>query len=635
MSPLPKKPDILPVMIGTAGHVDHGKTSLVKLLTGCDTDRLKEEKERGLSINLGFAPCMLPGNRMVGIIDVPGHLDFIRNMVAGAASMDILMLIIAADDSIMPQTREHLQIIRLLRTPQLMIVVTKIDLVDPEMLELVLEEIKEFTKETGYPTASVLPVSNITLDGISQVRKELDQLVSEATEKHDKRAFRMNIERIFSVKGYGTVATGIPTCGEIGNGDKVLLLPCDKSTRVRAIQNYKHDTDHTGSNICAAINLVDISTDELHRGMTLASPLGHYRSSKFILAEVQNDGSKYTIRQNMGLRFHYGTANVSARVSFLSGKSLAPGEKDFVKIRLAEPVTVVSGDRFILRRLSPSVTLGGGTVLNNTPQKIKENDPCLPEAIKALKNGDYFLAELLSAPDFLYRYTDLVKLTHLAKNEDAEIKAKLENNTLIDLSEGAFLVAEKLALASHSIKKHLSRHHHTTPYSWGIDAAEFANLYDIKSGNFAKFATAIPNFDKEINYSHNRLALASFEPAINRNEMQKMEKLMQIITQAGINAPAIGDIATTLDSNKKEINKLIRILSEEGKVLTIGKKLLETAVFNESKRELKNHFRNHDLIQINEFRDMTGASRNFAVALLEKFDATGITCRTKDGRELL
>lgn len=635
MSPISKKPDILPVMIGTAGHVDHGKTSLVKLLTGCDTDRLKEEKERGLSINLGFAPCMLPGNRMVGIIDVPGHLDFIRNMVAGAASMDILMLVVAADDSIMPQTREHLEIIRLLRAPQLMVVVTKIDLVDPEMLELVLEEIKDFTRETGFSDAPVLPVSNVTLDGISQVRKELNRLVTEATKKYDPRAFRMNIERIFSVKGYGTVATGIPCSGKTSIGDSVTILPTGKSCRVRAIQNYKHETDHTGPNVCAAINLADISADELHRGMTVTLAGSGYSASKFIIAQVQNVEAKYHIRQNMELRFHFGTANVAAKVSFLSGKSLNPGGLDFAKIRLAEPVTVVTGDRFILRRLSPSVTLGGGTVLSNIPQKLKGSLPFMEKAINALDCGDYFEAELLSSPDFLFRPEQLINMIHLGTEGQKEIQDKLDKEILIDLEDGAFLLKAKLDIAALTLKKQLSRYHQNNPASLGIDAAEFANIYRIRSGNFAKFAKTISSFDKQITYTHQRLSLASFEPSVSRDEMQKLERLKQLLTQAGINAPAVGDLVTVLDSNKKEVNKLIRMLAEEGKVVTIGKNIILKSVFDDCKEKIIEFGKNNEYIEINDFRNMTGAGRNLAVAILEKFDATGVTRRTDTGRKLL
>lgn len=634
MSPIAKKPEILPVMVGTAGHVDHGKTSLVKLLTGCDTDRLKEEKERGLSINLGFAPCMLPGNRMVGIIDVPGHLDFIRNMVAGASSMDILMLIVAADDSVMPQTREHLDIIRLLRAPQMMVVITKIDLVDKDMLELVKEEVVTFTKETGYSDAPVLQISNVTLEGISQVRNTLEQMVTEAAKKYDSRAFRMDIERVFSVKGYGTVATGIPVSGKIKVGDKAIVYPTGKTCRVRTIHNYKHETDHTVPNMCTAINLADISMKELHRGMTLASPKGHYKASKFIVAQIQNVNSKYQIRQNSELRFHHGTGSVSARLSFFSGKSLSPGASDFAKIRLKEPVTVAIGDRFILRRMSPSVTLGGGTILSNISHKIKNRDKDISKAFQELQKGDYFTAELYAYPHFLIQFEDIPKLTHLTNGHEDIINDKVNSGKLVDLTDGAYLISSKLDQAANELKKQLTRYHKKNPLSIGLDAAEFAKIYNIRNGNFAKFANTITDFDKEIKYAHKRIALASFKTSISREDMIRMEKLVKILTEGGINAPAVGFLTNELEISKKDLNKLIRLLTEQGEVINIGKNIILKSIFENCQDKTFQFFKSNKVMQINDFRKLTGASRNLAVAILEKFDSLGITKRTEEGREI-
>jgi selenocysteine-specific elongation factor len=515
-----------------------------------------------------------------------------------------------------------------------MVVVTKIDLVDSEMLEIVMEEIKDFSNKTGYADVPVVPISNVTREGLPQVRKVLDKLVSQMSKKHDERAFRMNVERIFSVKGYGTVVTGIPLSGEIAVGDKVQLLPAAKSGRVRAIQNYKYETERTGANICAAINLADISPDEIHRGMTLTSPSGHYRSSKFILAEIRNDSEKYSIRQNMELRFHCGTANISAKVSFLSGKSLAPGKSDFAKIRLTDEVAVASGDRFILRRVSPSVTLGGGTILNNIPQKIKKSGHCFLEALVALENGDYFLAELLSGPYALCRYSELLDLTNM-NDGSSEIEDKLAEETLIDLADGAYLIKPKLDIAAEALKKHLSRYHSVNPISLGIDAAEFANLYKIKPGNFAEFASVLAKFDKDIIYSNQRLSLTSFKPSISKEEILRLNLIVQMLTKAGVNAPAIGDIATQLDSNKKETNKLIRLLAEQGEVVSIGKNIILKKIFDDCREHVLDFFKTNEFLQIKDFREITGASRNFSVAILEKFDAVGITKRTEDGRKLM
>jgi len=637
MSPKIKPPEILSVMVGTAGHVDHGKTALVKLLTGCDTDRLKEEKERGLSIDLGIAPCLLPGNRMVGIIDVPGHLDFIRNMVAGAASMDILMLIVAADDGIMPQTREHLQIIQLLRAPQLMVVVTKTDLVDEEMLELVIDEVQEFADSAGYPDASIIPASNITGEGVPEVRKVLDSLVEKVQHQTDPRAFRMYIERVFSVKGYGTVATGIPMSGQIKNGGRVVLLPGETTSRIRAIQNYKHESDHTGPNLCAAINLVDISPEDLHRGMTLVAPEGHYRATRFVAAEVHNDGSQYVIPQNAQIRFHAGTANVSGRISFLTGESLKPGQKGLAKIRLTEPVAMAAGDKFILRWLSPSVTLGGGTVLSNLPQRIKGSSDNARERFKlaaaAAESGDDFLTELLAGPRVILSREELRHLTRLRSGQDEKLQDKLSGKELIDLGDGAFLVAGRLPELAEKSKKRLKRYHQFKPNSWGLDRVEFSNLFKLRPGNFAKFVEILSE-NQDFRVQHKRLSLASFQPAISKTQMDHKDKLFKYLETARTNPPARGNILKDLGINEADLKLASKILAEEGLITPIGSHFMLSSAFDGCREKLLELFEKQKAIEINDFREVTGASRNNAVALLEKFDALGITRRTDAGRVL-
>ena len=638
-----KQNKILPIMIGTAGHVDHGKTSLVKLLTGCDTDRLKEEKERGLTIDLGFAPCKLPGSRVVGIIDVPGHLDFIRNMVAGAASMDILMLIIAADDSIMPQTKEHLQIIEQLRTPQIMVVITKIDLIDKELLDLVMEDVEEFIANTPYKNVPICPMSNITLDGISNVRKELDKLVSKVERSNDARLFRMNIERTFSVKGHGTIATGIPISGSLSIGDKVTLQPSGITSRVRAIQNYKSQVEDSEANICAAINLPDISIDQIERGMTLISEFSNYTASKFIVAEVQNKKSTYKIPNNISVRFHFGTGSSMAKITFLSGENLEVGNKSFAKIRLSTPITITTGDKFIIRQLSPSITLGGGVVLTTSSKKINKDYSNYSKAIKSITAGDFFEAELLSTTKAIYTYNELIKLTNMS-NSDAELHLKKAiNNTtksdntafmgLTDLGDHAYLANNQLPLALSNLTKLLTRYHDVKPTSWGIDSAYFAKEYNISKKNFAIFAKVISSNSSDITFSYKRLSLTSFKPTITRDEILKINKMIEIVTTQGIIAPAIGDLITELKSNKKEMNKLIKILTEEDKIVTVGKNIIDKQTFESIKIKLENFFENKTILEINDFRGLTNASRNFSVALLEKFDNLGITKRTENGRE--
>ncbi len=639
MSPRVKAPEILPVMVGTAGHVDHGKTSLVRLLTGCDTDRLPEEKARGMSIDLGFAPCLLPGNRMVGIIDVPGHLDFIRNMVAGASSMDILLLVIAADDGIMPQTEEHLRIIRLLRAPRLLVALTKTDLVDATTLALAREEVAEFAACAGYADAPVLPVSNLTGEGVPAVREALDGLVQGLERTPDPRAFRMCIERVFAVPGHGTVATGIPASGRIAVGDEVILLPGGSTSRVRGIQNYHHLTETTGPNVCAAINLANLAAEDVRRGMTLASPLGDYRATRFALARVTNEDRHRPLRHNAELRLHAGTASATARVSFLDARDLPPGGANFAKIRLAEPLVLAAGDRFILRQPSPSATLGGGVILGAVPQRAGRHDEALASrltaAAAAIAEGDFSRAELMARPSPVLLRKDVPGVCRRTGAEaEAEIRRLVTNGVLGELSDGgACIVVPRLDELATQVCRRLRRHHREQPRHWGPEPSEAAAWFGIKAGEFAKFAEWTTRLGSGIRLRHGRLCLADFSPQLPDAQEIRRGQLAGMVTTADIVGPAIGDVATAMSLDKKDLQPLIRILVEEQKIVTVGNHLLDAEVFRRCEVRVREFFaEGHAVLGIGEFRERTGAARNFAVALLEKFDALGLTRRTPDGR---
>ncbi|MBI4763213.1 MAG: selenocysteine-specific translation elongation factor, partial [Deltaproteobacteria bacterium] len=322
-------PEIWPVMVGTAGHVDHGKTELVRLLTGCDTDLLPEEKKRGMSIDLGFAPFILEGHRMVGIIDVPGHEDFIRNMIAGASSIDVLVLVVAADDGIMPQTIEHLKIVSLLRTPQVMAVITKIDLVTPERRQEIEEDVASLLSKHGFPDGPIILESNATGEGVGEVKKTINRLVGSIQRPPETRAFRLNIERMFSVKGYGTVVTGIPLSGKCFIRDELELFPGPKNVVCRAIQKYSFDSDEAPAHACSAINIRGVKLPDIGRGMTLAWP-GTYRETLSAILSLQNVHETLPVKRRQEMRFCCGTSNrVVSGLLAGSRDRLEPGEKGF------------------------------------------------------------------------------------------------------------------------------------------------------------------------------------------------------------------------------------------------------------------------------------------------------------------
>ncbi|MBN1256088.1 MAG: selenocysteine-specific translation elongation factor, partial [Planctomycetes bacterium] len=443
-----KTPELLPLMAGTAGHVDHGKSALVKLLTGCEMDRHPEAKLRGLTIDLGFAPLRLPGNRMLGIIDVPGHEDFIRNMVAGAASMDILMLIVAADDGIMPQTLEHLRIAKTLSTPRVMAVISKIDLVSPEKLALVRQEVKAFLAALGIVDSPIVAVSNITLDGLEEVRQTLQEMVEGIAERSDPRAFRMYVERVFSVKGYGTIVAGIPITGELQVGDEVQLLPGGSIHPVRAIQSYKFGVNTATPKVCAAINLRGLEVKDAHRGMTLAAP-GIYQPTDSAIIRFTSEHEKQILKRVTRVKFHSGTNAVNASLKLLSEEKLGYRETCYAQVSFAEPAVLASGDRYIIRSLSPVDTIGGGVILSTRTHRLRRSElgllDRLQQAASAVKEGDFFASELLAGSQAIVSNAQALNLTQCSgQTAEKRIKDAIASGLLYDLGGGALLVKERL-----------------------------------------------------------------------------------------------------------------------------------------------------------------------------------------------
>ncbi len=642
--PIIKPPEILPVMVGTAGHVDHGKTSLVHLLTGCNTDALKEEKKRGLTIDLGFAPCLVAGNRMVGIVDVPGHIDFIKNMVAGSASLDILMLIVAADDSVMPQTLEHLQIVKLLRTPLVMVVITKIDLVEPDMVEMVKEDVADFLGKAGYPDSPIIPMSNITLDGISSVRNTLSELVTLAREKRENdpirhQAFRMNIERVFSVKGFGTVATGIPISGVLHNGDNVELLPAHEEGKIRSVQNYKHKSDKVLPNACNAINISGIEADHVTRGMTLAMP-NVYQAVTRVTVQLLNVG-RIPITDGMSVRFHAGTSGVHAEIALLSSEPIRPGCSGFIQCRLSEPVVLLAGDHFILRRYSPSETLAGGKVISIQNVKYKRNEPHLIErfehATEAVQNNQLALAEIYAGGHAIFNGMEMMKYAGLVDQNAKESLQKLvEQNIIIQLDPTTYVTQNRLAEISTRVQRVVSHFHNQKIYSWGAEPGLIASALTITPQAGKPLCECLAKTYPEIyKMRHARLSLSSFSPKISAKQMKQKEELLNYLQQCAEKIPAQGTLLDELQLTSPELKFLIKVLIESNEVMQVGKHVFEYELYQKLYHDTLQCFKDHpEGVTLNHLRDVTHLSRNMLVAFIEHIDGKGLTRRHGDLRFL-
>ena len=631
-------PEILQAIVGTAGHVDHGKTSLVKLLTGCETDRLPEEKARGMSIDLGFAPCQLRGRRLVGIVDVPGHKDFIRNMVAGATSIDVLLLIVAADDGVMPQTDEHVKIIRLLRAPQVMVALTKIDMVDPEMLELARQDVAAFMARAGFPDAPIIPVSNKTGEGVGEVRDTIDQLVERARQSAPNgRAFRMNIERIFAVKGYGTVVTGIPMSGQVNVGDKLELLPAGRELTVRAIQSYKHDAEHAVANCCCAINVRDVEPEQLARGMTVAAP-AIYTATDEVIVSVQNASDAHRLKRRFTAMFHAGTAAVEASLKLLDVETLAPGQEALAHVALTESVVVTAGDRFILRAISPAETLGGGTILSSRPQKLRRHDEQqlgrFQQAAEAAARGDFLVAELLAGPGVIFNTTEMLRLTRCPEPVAREqLGAAQKSGFIADLEGGACAILPRMNEAIESLAHALEHYHRDNPYTWGMTPAHVCQHLDLDPKNFARFSKLI-TAGGTLAMRNGRLALASFKPPVSAHLMNLRDQILAQIHTGGVNPPARGNLMKELSITEADMRILTRLLTEDGTIIFLDGNFMLRTLFEECRAKLVELFRDASSIGLPAFRDAIGTNRKIALAMLDAFDAEGLTRRIGDERVL-
>ncbi|MBF0330817.1 MAG: selenocysteine-specific translation elongation factor [Candidatus Omnitrophica bacterium] len=633
------KLDIVPVMVGTAGHVDHGKTALVRHLTGCETDCLPEEQKRGMSIDLGFAPFRLPGDRMVGIIDVPGHEDFIRNMVAGASSIDVLILVVAADDGIMPQTIEHLKIVTLLGRPQVMVVITKVDLATHGRQLEVKEYVTALLIEHGFAQAPVVMMSNKTGAGLDDVKRAIEQLVRLAEDVPAReRAFRMHIERVFSPPGVGSVVAGIPSAGSCAVGEKLELFPGPLPTAARAIQKYGLDAPDSQAHVCTAITLRDIKSADLERGMTLAVP-GVYHETLSAVLSIENVHATASIKRRQEMRFCCGTFTRVVWGLLLAEGPLKPGEKGFIQVESSTPMVLAAGDRFLLRSLSPSATIAGGSVLTTHVDPRRKRIYLTPQRLelarKAVDSNDPFLSELIAGAFVVLHDADLpglVQVTGAAMR--GSIDAKVSTGVLTALTPSLWLVTERATELEARLVVALGRYHKENKASMGMPGTQACTVLGL---NDQCLDAVVRVFARSplIVAQRNCFALKSFRPELSARQQVLKEKIMAGVMHAENAAVAFAPLQAELKATDQEMQVLLRILSEEGSITVLDHYWIASSAVHKYLAKLLELFRNKRIIELADFRTATGLSRNLAVPVLEYFDVKGITCREGKGRRLL
>ena len=616
------------VIAGTAGHIDHGKTALVRALTGTDTDRLKEEKQRGISIDLGFAHLDLSNNLRIGFVDVPGHERFIKNMLAGVGGIDLVLFVIAADESIKPQTREHFDICRLLHIPRGMVVLTKSDLVDQDILELVRLEVDEFVRGSFLESAPVIPVSSVKGTGLDKLRDELTRLAGEVHEKDASRHFRLPIDRAFSMRGFGTVVTGTLISGHVKPEQEVELFPARRRLRVRGVQTHGATVPRASAGQRTAVNLSGIEPAELARGMTLAEA-GRFAPTQQIDCVFDLLPSAKPLKNRAPVHLHIGSAEAGATIRPLgSTQPLSPGSRSYVRLALKEPLQILPGDRFIVRMFSPVITIGGGTVLDISPPRRSSAD-----RMRVLEDGSDSerIALLVAESKFGMSLTDLVARTGLL---ESEIESAAQTPSLIPLhGPPLYLVDAGWARDKlDAIQTTLKEFHREKPLLAGMSKEEVRSRVLADAPPFV--LDALLARAKTIAVKGETVHLASHKVALKQDEAEASAKIEAAFESAGLAVPSTAEVLGKSGVETARAKTLLQILLRDKKLVKVSDELVFHASAIAALRALLAAHKGQRFA-VPEFKDWTGISRKYAIPLLEFLDREKVTRREGDARVVL
>ena len=632
------------IIIGTAGHIDHGKTALVRALTGIDADRLPEEKRRGITIDIGFADLDL-GEVRAGFVDVPGHERFVKNMLAGAHGIDVVALVIAADESVMPQTREHFDICRLLDVRCGLVVLTKKDLVDEDLLQLARAEAEELVKGSFLEGAPILSVSSRTGDGIDSLKDTLSKLGTKVPARSEDYVARLPVDRAFTMKGFGAVVTGTLIAGQIDEGDELDLLPAGVRTRVRGLQVHGAKVKQATAGQRTAINLGGLDAGAIERGMVL-SPVGRLRPTQVVNASVQllRDASR-GLRSRQRVRVHIGAAEVLARVRVLEeGGEIKPGKNGFAQFRFESPLVGVLGDRFIIRSYSPPATIGGGRILDPFAAKYRDRDtPAVRAALENLESGDRLrqLKQFVSDAGRLALNSEGIAMRTAWRDQVIQ-KVRDEaiaNGEVIGI-DGALISRDAFDDLKRQIVEEIRGHHRREPLARGLPK-------EIVRDRF--FAGASPDFframiaklenegsfiaEKEI------VRLVDHTRELSPEDARLRDSLERTYLEAGLSAPTMAEaLATTGASPNQHGRRVFQLLVESGALIKVhGDMFFHRDALDSLIRKISEYAASREdrLIDVTTFKGITGVSRKYAIPLLEYLDRQRVTRREGDSRVIL
>lgn len=636
------------IIVGTAGHIDHGKTSLVKALTGVDADRLKEEKERGITIDIGFADLTV-GDVHFGFVDVPGHERFVKNMLAGAHGIDLVMLIVAADEGVMPQTREHFDICRLLEVKAGLVVITKTDMVEPEFAELVEAEVAEYVAGSFLEGAPILRVSSRTGEGIEELKKALVQLARKVEMRDENAVARLPIDRVFTIKGFGTVITGTLIAGQISAGDELELLPSDKlRTRARGIQVHGHATQEAKAGERTAINLQGLELDEVARGQVL-TPAGRLTASSMLDVKLSLlKSAPRPLRTRSRVHLHLGTAEVLARVVLLGQNELAPGATCFAQLRLESPTLALPADHFIVRSYSPTVTIGGGVTVDALPRKhrLREGAQVVAQ-LEKLASADEVERIALLVEMAAERGLNQAELAARSGSTDGTIKRAAENLTktrrLVMVSNNPMLLLARAEFddLSKKVRAMLKAFHQRSPLESGMGREELREkiFADLSPEIFRTVINQLAERN-EIVAEKDLIRLSTHRVALSAEEQAAKDHLAEIYQRAALQPisleEAMAQAGAQFGIDKARAQRFAQMLINSGDLIKIADLIFHRSAI-EALRETLQRFKSEQgpKLDVGTFKDLTGVSRKYAIPLLEYLDRQRITRRVGDAREIL
>lgn len=628
------------VIVGTAGHIDHGKTALVKALTGIDADRLEEEKRRGITIDLGFAHMEMPGSNgaaiRFGFVDVPGHERFVRNMLAGVGGIDLVLLVIAADEGIKPQTREHFDICRLLSIQRGVTVLTKSDLVDPDTLDVVRLEIEDFLRGSFLQNAPIVPVSALKGTGIEELKRELVRLAGDLPARDSHAMTRLPIDRVFTMKGFGTVVTGTLVAGTIRKEDELELFPSRKRVRVRGVQVHGSSATQAIAGERTALNLAGVEKDELARGMTLASP-GLLQATSRLDVKLSLLSSAKPLKSGARVHLHAFASETVATVRLLQSKKMHPASDGFAQLQLADSLLLVPDDRFIIRQFSPVITIGGGVVLDAAPLKKMAADKRV-KFLEIQSSGDLQARLRGRVTRYSEQGVTLAQLTAETGEKVSEIEAVLEKLVSADVvfCQRDWMVDAKIFRSmTANLQQLVSSFHSQNPLVPGISKDALREQAGLSELTFdAALSSAIAT--KQLAVTQDLVHLPGRGIHMKDEEAESRKTIEEAFASAGLKVPALKDVLAGLKIDKARAQKIVTLLLREKLLIKVSDDL----VFHRSALErlrtlLAAQKAKNSKINVGTFKDLTGVSRKYAIPLLEYLDRERVTKRVGDERIIL